>query len=374
MPAHPPPVAAVFEALGFALFVREDSGGLRLATDPPPWLRRLWPRATAAGDELPLADASPFLENFLIDAEECWASGEPGRRACSGPWIEHNADGAEVQLEAVALVADGRAALVIEKLGAEFEAQKAVLQKARENVIAHQRLNAEMQKKEILLHCIADDMSGALGNVITSLRLIEREQDPIKVQRLLDLATQAAQQQQTLIHRTTEVFAQELQNLYGQEDDAAPYAEMRATIRRVLDVSRSRFLEKGVQLTAAEAGPGDPLEISADPSRLERVLANLLENALQATPAGGEVTVRIKEENESARVSIEDAGVSAPPDPGEDFTAKLEGAPGQSADAGLRLHYCQMAIENCHGEIGYEAREGGGNRYWFRLPKFHSQA
>src|SRR5205823_1102842 len=128
------------------------------------WMRQLWP-ALAEQRQLPIADASPFLENFLIDAEECWREG--GNRRCqSGPWVEQDADGTEVHLEATALTAETVPMLLIERLGEAYEAKRSMLQKARETVIAYQRLNSEIQKKEILLHCLAEDMSAALANVI----------------------------------------------------------------------------------------------------------------------------------------------------------------------------------------------------------------
>src|SRR5438067_11631519 len=99
------PPSVVLRALGFALFVRGADGSLLLeGAQPPPWMRQLWP-ALAEQRQLPIADASPFLENFLIDAEECWREG--GNRRCqSGPWVEQDADGTEVHLEATVLTAE----------------------------------------------------------------------------------------------------------------------------------------------------------------------------------------------------------------------------------------------------------------------------
>src|SRR5260370_778372 len=122
----------------------------------PEWLRALWPAATQPDAALPVSELSPFLENFLIDAGPCWSQG--GRhRLPSGPWVE-----GEVTLEATAMTAAGQAVLLIERLGEAFEAKGATPQNPRENVPAHQRLNAEMQKKAILLHCVAEDLTGSL--------------------------------------------------------------------------------------------------------------------------------------------------------------------------------------------------------------------
>ena len=162
---------AVLEALGIAVFVHA-SGALRINGQPPDWLRLIWPTVTAPDATLP--GSSAFLENFLIDARECWTAGGE-KRARSGAWVEQTTDGTELSLEATALTIGGQAILLLERLGEVFEAKQSMLQKARETVIAYQRLNSEMQKKEILLHCISEEMNAALANVITALRLIELE-------------------------------------------------------------------------------------------------------------------------------------------------------------------------------------------------------
>ena len=63
---------AVLESLGIAVLVHAY-GAIRIQGNPPDWLRSIWPTMTAPDATLP--GNSPFLENFLIDARECWARG-----------------------------------------------------------------------------------------------------------------------------------------------------------------------------------------------------------------------------------------------------------------------------------------------------------
>ncbi|HEX4640013.1 MAG TPA: hypothetical protein VH252_01425, partial [Chthoniobacterales bacterium] len=72
MPEAGSPAQSVLAELGLILFAREKTGELRLSGKTPGWLATLWPALGGSGGLLPIADASPFLENFLIDAEECW--------------------------------------------------------------------------------------------------------------------------------------------------------------------------------------------------------------------------------------------------------------------------------------------------------------
>src|SRR5947209_16648269 len=92
----------VLNALGYALFWRDENGVLRLEGEAPDWLQSLWPALNESGAALPVDEASPFFENFLIDATAAWkGSGET--RAASGPWIETKPDGSDITLDAIAL-------------------------------------------------------------------------------------------------------------------------------------------------------------------------------------------------------------------------------------------------------------------------------
>jgi signal transduction histidine kinase len=362
MPKADSSAQAVLEALGLALFAREKTGRLRLLGKAPDWLGALWPALREKRGILPLADASPFLENFLIDAEECWSNGGDAQ-AKSGPWIE-TGSGAEVQLDATALTANGQSLLLLQRLGEEFEAKKSVLQHARETVIAHQRLNSEIQKKEILLHCVADEMTAALANAVTSLRLIEMEDNGPRTKLLLGLAARATQEQQTLIQRILGVFEEELRSAYGEFSLTNTNAHWDTVLQRALEAATPHFVEKGVRLTAGEADTG-AVHISIDAARLERVIGNLLDNALERTPAGGAVNVLTEHHPGGLRLRVEDNGAAIAPEFVENPPDKLDPA---NASA-LRLHFCRVVVENCGGEIGCAPLPAGGNRFWVRLTK-----
>ncbi|HEV2841362.1 MAG TPA: HAMP domain-containing sensor histidine kinase [Chthoniobacterales bacterium] len=354
---------AVLESLGIAVLVHAY-GAIRIQGKPPDWLRSIWPTMTAPDATLP--GNSPFLENFLVDARECWAEGGE-KRVRSGPWIEQTGDGTELSLEATALTAGGQAILLLERLGEVFEAKKSMLQKARETVIAYQRLNSEMQKKEILLNCISEEMNAALANVITSLRLIELERDPARVAQLLSLAFRATEEQQTLINKVLNVFAAELEGLRGRDGAAIAETKLGDAIRAAEDNVSAQFADKGVRLRLAGSGL-DEIRVAMNSTHLTRVLSTLLENGLQSAPVGDEVQLNFNEESGSVLIRVSDNGPSFPPDICANLFSRAGSAtPGPQA-AQLPLQFCRIAVENCDGEIGYESRKGGGNAFWIMLP------
>ncbi|MDQ6654348.1 MAG: HAMP domain-containing histidine kinase [Verrucomicrobiota bacterium] len=366
MPETTSPAGMVLDALGYALFIRTGDGSLHAVGVAPEWLRQLWP-ALAAKGELPISDTSPFFENFLIDAEECWRAGGD-ERAQSGPWIEQKPDGEQAELEAMALTANGQAILLISRLGAEFAAKKEVLQKARETVIAHQRLNSETQKKEILLHCVAEEMTAALANIVTSLRLIETETNPARSKVLLGLAMRGTEEQQRLINRVLDVFAEEIGSFWGHANADGEGADWDSIVRKAIADAEAAYAERSVRLverTPTAAG----LKIAADEAQVGRVISNLLENALERTPAKGEVLVSSEADAESVLFAVTDAGPVVSADECARLFSNSQFPTGGSSAAMLRLHFCRVTVESYGGEVGCEPDETGGTRFWFRLPE-----
>lgn len=87
-------LAVVLRALDVTLLERRAPGAFAIIGQLPRWFARLYPDV-AADQELRPAEMSPFLANFLIDAENFWEKEEPGR-LLSGPWSETALNGERV--------------------------------------------------------------------------------------------------------------------------------------------------------------------------------------------------------------------------------------------------------------------------------------
>jgi signal transduction histidine kinase len=115
--------------------------------------------------------------------------------------------------------------------------------------------------------------------------------------------------------------------------------------------------------------------VLANPPRLQRVLHNLVSNALRHTPADGAVTVRATREGEEAHVEVSDTGegIAAEDLPrvfersfhGEQPRTRTEkdSAPG----AGLGLAIARGLVEAHGGTMEVESDLGHGSRFRFTL-------
>ena len=112
------------------------------------------------------------------------------------------------------------------------------------------------------------------------------------------------------------------------------------------------------------------VEVTADELRIERVVSNLLDNALTYTPKGSGIVVRMIGDNRSVQVSVCDAG------PGlSNAEIDLVFEPyrrGTSSaghhGSGLGLYVSKQIVEAHGGRIGVESVRGVGSRFYFVLP------
>jgi len=116
--------AELLAALEVTVLERPAAGQLRLMGRTPDWFARFRPEARSGSATFSDALESPFLENFLVDAESFWASNASGRLK-SGLWTEAGPLGTDFHLEASAVCVGDRKILLIEyRAVAQKEMQK----------------------------------------------------------------------------------------------------------------------------------------------------------------------------------------------------------------------------------------------------------
>jgi signal transduction histidine kinase len=110
------------------------------------------------------------------------------------------------------------------------------------------------------------------------------------------------------------------------------------------------------------------LQIDAD--MIQRVVTNLMENAVKHTPSGGSITVSARMVNDAIRISIADTGPGVPRHFKDEifdkfFRIKYSNAPN---GVGLGLAFCRFAVEAHGGRIWVESEPGSGAVFAFTIP------
>lgn len=134
-------------------------------------------------------------------------------------------------------------------------------------------------------------------------------------------------------------------------------AELAELVRGCLGGLAAEASARGVRLDTDVA---DGLTVRCAPEKVERVLFNLLTNALRHTPTDGSVAVRVRPGEVEVEVSVEDTGAGLAATRGDQRP--------RDGRAGLGLTIARGLVEAHGGRLSAEARPEGGARVSFTLP------
>jgi two-component system sensor histidine kinase BaeS len=162
-----------------------------------------------------------------------------------------------------------------------------------------------------------------------------------------------------LVNDLYQLSLSDLGTLSYHKEDLDPAVVLRDSV----DSFRSEFDRKSIRLEADIPDRTDAT-VFADPERLSQLFANLLDNSLKYTDAGGMLVVRLRGGSNGVTVEFED---SAPGVPGEalgrlfDRLYRVEGSRArESGGAGLGLAICKNIVEAHAGTITAQASPRGG--------------
>jgi signal transduction histidine kinase len=249
-------------------------------------------------------------------------------------------------LERRALVGELRAK------NAALEGRLAELERAHTELVRAERLAAVGRVASGLAHEIGNQL--ALVGYAEAIR--ERTADP-EVAEFAQVIVAAQRRLAALVDEIKD-FARGASATYAREpgDVAAAVEEALAILRFDAEV-KARRVTLDVQKR--------PLAI-IHRGKIEQVVVNLVHNAVQASPAGGEVRVTVGEDGEGPFIEVADHGPGMPPEVlarlGEPFfTTKERGS-------GLGLGISRRVIDEHGGRLDVKSRLGDGTTVRVRLP------
>ncbi|HEY0550686.1 MAG TPA: ATP-binding protein [Verrucomicrobiae bacterium] len=112
--------------------------------------------------------------------------------------------------------------------------------------------------------------------------------------------------------------------------------------------------------------------VCGDRARLKQVLVNLLDNAINYTPDGGKIDVKVTARNGKALLDVSDTGIGIPreaiPHLFERFFRVDKARSRQRGGAGLGLSIVKSICAAHNGRVNVESKEGEGSRFTVELP------
>ncbi|RTL53451.1 MAG: sensor histidine kinase [Rhodocyclaceae bacterium] len=178
-----------------------------------------------------------------------------------------------------------------------IESMNGVMRRLDDNLYAQRRFIADA----------AHQLKTPLTGLRTQTEIALRESDPEALQRTLRKVALGAER---LSHLTQQLLSLARAEATTEKAGQFTALDLREVARTMAMEWADRALGKSIDLGYDE--PYDALPIVGSEFLLREVLANLLDNALKYTPAGGQVTLRLSRQGSSARLEVEDSGPGIP--------------------------------------------------------------
>ncbi|WP_437576290.1 ATP-binding protein [Sorangium sp. So ce887] len=255
----------------------------------------------------------------------------------------------------------------IGELATTFEGMVAAIRRARAELVNAERLAAIGKMAAHVTH----EIRNPLSSIGLNLELLEEEVARASAAGTPDAELRPVMKESAQLVAAIRAEVDRLSRIAEQYLSVARRPRPRLVPERVDDLVQELVafvrpeLDRAgiaVRVEVEEEGP----EILLDESQLRQALLNLLRNAREAMPKGGEIVVSVSFSSGAATIAVDDMGPGVPEelrasifDPF--FTTKQRGT-------GLGLAVTRDIIEAHGGTISCEPREAGGTRFRIVLP------
>jgi signal transduction histidine kinase len=267
-------------------------------------------------------------------------------------------------------VGDGRRDVRIRTGGSDEIAELAAAANRMTSQLAERE--AERDAAEEARRSLVAAVSHDLRTPLTSLRLLA---DAVE-DELVDPETRRRYLEQMSVHiRTLSALIEDLFELSRLEAGDIEWSLQRVRLDELVGetVEAMRAQADAKRVAVQARVPADLAPARANPEKLQRVLFNLIQNAIRHTPADGSVTVAAESNGGTVEVEVADTGEGLPPEDrerafepfyrGGAFAARAAGD-----GTGLGLTICRAIVEAHGGEIWF-ADSRRGARVRFSLPR-----
>jgi signal transduction histidine kinase len=249
----------------------------------------------------------------------------------------------------------------------------------RTQELREEKRHAELasRSKSIFLANMSHELRTPLNGVIGYAEMIKEEvmgplQPPI-YRNYVDNIHSSGKHMLTLIEEVLSLSETEFGTI--QLDDQTLNAH--DVVQNAADTLQPLAQNRGITLTIVP--PGEPVALTADPSKLRQMLLNLMSNAIKYTESGGEVTVtQVGDANGEVRLCVTDTGQGIDSEQIDDvlepFNRGSNPLLNEGGGLGLGLPLTKRIMEAHGGTLELHSASGAGTTAVLRFPATRAQA
>jgi len=216
-------------------------------------------------------------------------------------------------------------------------------------------------ERAAILATISHDVKNPLAVILGSARAASRASggdNPRVFQRIESAALQAAS------------LVDQLSDLHSLDGSGIALECRPADLRRTVEAAKDQMEAIARGHALRYTGSRESVMVDYDERRIQRVLQNLISNAIKYSPDGGDIDINIHADGSDAAISIRDHGIGIPEaDRGHVFERGYRAnTVGAIPGTGLGLFISSEIVKRHGGSIGCRAADGRGTVFEVRLP------
>jgi signal transduction histidine kinase len=226
------------------------------------------------------------------------------------------------------------------------------------------------QAREDLSRMIVHDLRSPLTAINTSMKLLNEMVSPDhslggSIQKTTEVSQRAVRKLLYLVDSLLDIAKMESGTITLETEDCSLRVLAENVRAELLPLAEE--LDIRIELVIANDVPS----LMIDGQKIERVLLNLVDNALKFAPVGGLVQIRARRENlDRVRVEVADNGPGVSDEYKKRIFDRYQQADQRGSHrrgTGLGLTFCKLAVEAHGGNIWIEDNPGGGSVFVFTL-------
>jgi signal transduction histidine kinase len=244
----------------------------------------------------------------------------------------------------------------IGRLARTFNTMCASIRQAREDLIRQERISTIGRLSGSIVHDLRNPLAAIYGG---AEMLVDVDLPPAHVKRLAGNIYRASRRIQEML--------QDLLNVSRAKQRSPETCRLREVAAAACDLLAAAAEHQRVAVSLEI--PAE-IEVPLERSRVERVFSNLIGNALEAMPDGGDVRIAAEMLDGAVVVHIEDNGPGIAPEIRSQLFQPFVSA-GKRNGLGLGLALSRQTVIDHGGDMWVESRPVRGARFSFRLPGAH---
>lgn len=231
---------------------------------------------------------------------------------------------------------------------------------------SNQQLKRLSEEKDAFLAVLTHDMKSPLTSMGVYATLLKK--NPEMLLERPQLSDVILRSHQTLLDIVNNILDLELLNSPNAMTLKKEKLDLSLVTRTTAQLMEPQAMDRGVTL---HVQTNDQTIIDADRKQIERIITNVISNAIKYTAGGGNVWVRVETEGEWAVITVQDTGYGIPADELPfifDRFRRVSKHENVVGGTGLGLAITKGLTEAHGGEICVESEEDVGSVFTVKLP------